>query len=364
MKVSKPLERQIQGFQFKIQQAISIKDEEIGRLSETLVHYKSKIVEAKEEIQRINHEIEITKESRDSANRCNKAQFEAQIALRNARHKEIIKQMQAEQAEEINKLHAEFSETLENLENEISPSYSEQFELVERSRINTLKMIEQYQTTIRELTSAENSEESISESDFERREKRIHDLQNIVKMRNEERLQSLLDSKKKLTECMQMLEDIDKDHISSIAEMKKKIADMDKTYTIEINDMRDNHHHVKVIQQQKYEQAIHQYNSLRRALTKLRAGHQSQLKQSMQEMSMIKTRFAASAPVSYKTENDDPQLLESIEKNRARLRNTKELIRQREEDLRKVRQENQSLKQELGRIRHHIEYPMRVPIYC
>ena len=150
MQISKPLERQIQGFQFKIQQAIAIRDEEINRLSETLITYKSKIIEAKEEIERIEHEIELAKYTKESTYRCNQATYERKIAMKKAEHNELIQRIQNEQAEEIDEMQRQFSETLNDLENHEISSYSEQFELIEKkktSNTNTLSEAKKLELT-------------------------------------------------------------------------------------------------------------------------------------------------------------------------------------------------------------------------
>ena len=166
MHVSKPFERTIQGFQFKIQQAIAIRDEEINRLSETLVTYKSKIVQAKEEIERIEHDIEIAKYTKESLYRCNQASYERKIALKKAQHNELIQSIQKEQAEEIDEMQRQFSETLHDLENHENSSYADQFEMIERKKESTLKLINQYQSTIHQFQNNPNPNDMSMDDSF------------------------------------------------------------------------------------------------------------------------------------------------------------------------------------------------------
>lgn len=398
MHVSKPFERTIQGFQFKIQQAIAIRDEEINRLSETLVTYKSKIVQAKEEIERIEHDIEIAKYTKESLYRCNQASYERKIALKKAQHNELIQSIQKEQAEEIDEMQRQFSETLHDLENHENSSYADQFEMIERKKESTLKLINQYQSTIHQFQNNPNPndmsmDDSFNAETIEKKEKRIRELQNIIKQRNEERLQSLLDSKSKLQECMRIIEEMDKEQEEETSKMKKKIDEIEKNYHEQLDEMVDNQKAIRVVQKQKLEQATRQYNSLRKALSKLKSGHQQQLKQTLHEMSQIKAKFTQSAPLVFNYQNtqsvvgkyqnahgysanstppaspisinnainkDYDNELDSIQKNRIKLRDSKRLIRQKEEDLSKARQENLSLKQEIGRLKHNIKYSQRM----
>lgn len=398
MHVSKPFERTIQGFQFKIQQAIAIRDEEINRLSETLVTYKSKIVQAKEEIERIEHDIEIAKYTKESLYRCNQASYERKIALKKAQHNELIQSIQKEQAEEIDEMQRQFSETLHDLENHENSSYADQFEMIERKKESTLKLINQYQSTIHQFQNNPNPndmsmDDSFNAETIEKKEKRIRELQNIIKQRNEERLQSLLDSKSKLQECMRIIEEMDKEQEEETSKMKKKIDEIEKNYHEQLDEMVDNQKAIRVVQKQKLEQATRQYNSLRKALSKLKSGHQQQLKQTLHEMSQIKAKFTQSAPLVFNYQNtqsvvgkyqnahgysanstppasptsinnainkDYDNEFDSIQKNRIKLRDSKRLIRQKEEDLSKARQENLSLKQEIGRLKHNIKYSQRM----
>ena len=50
-----------QGFQFRIQEELDVKDEQIDRLSDLLVSYKEKILEYKQQIVILNNQIEKSK---------------------------------------------------------------------------------------------------------------------------------------------------------------------------------------------------------------------------------------------------------------------------------------------------------------
>lgn len=393
MQISKPLERQIQGFQFKIQQAIAIQDEKINRLSETLVKYKSKIMESKEEIERIEHEIELAKYTKESIYRCNRATYERKIAMKKAQHNELIQSIQKEQADEIDEMQRQFSEILNDLENQKNTAYTEQFELIEKKKESTLKLITQYQSTIQQIQATSNQEASLDDSinleSVEKKEKRIQELQNIVKQRNEERLQCLLDSKDKLQQCMSIIEKMDKEQESQTSEKRKAIDEIERRYHEELDTMTENHKAIRTVLKQKLEQSSRQYNSLKKALSKLKYGYQQQLKQTLHEMTQIKERFTQSAPPAFSYQNAQSAMenryqnvhgfsanstppgsptsvanydyeSDSIEKNRIKLRNSKRLIREKEEDLDKARQENLSLKQEIGRLKHHIKYAQKM----
>ena len=362
MRSFKPLERQIQGFQFKLQQAIAIRDEEIDRLAETLVLYKSKIVELQNQIQMIDHEMEVVKERKDSNVKCDKAEIEAKIALKKRQHHQIKQRIQEEQAHEIDVLQDQFAQQLESLQGEASPAYIEQLQNIEKSKANTIKMLEQFNNAIQEMDDSNESEISLSAEEIERRDKRIQDLQEIVRLRNEERLESLRESKTKLEECMEMIENMNDEHERAVVNMKTKISEMDNRYVAEVSRMKEDHKALIMVQKAKLEKANNQYQRLRKALKTLKAGHQSQLKQSINEMNNVRSAFSQSAPASCGIENADPQRMKDIEKNKLKLLNSKTIIRQKEESLNRVRQENQRLKQEIGKIRHQLEYSYRIPL--
>ena len=215
-------------------------------------------------------------------------------------------------------------------------------------------------------------------------------MQNIIKQSNNERLQSLLDSKRKLQECMRIIEEMDKEQEAQTSEKRKRIDEIERSYHEELDSMTENHKNHRRALKQDLEIKTKQYNSLRKALSKLKYGHQQQLKQTLHEMSQIKERFTQSAPIVFSYQNTPSAIgnryqsahgysadstppgsptsianyinrdydyeSESIEKSRIKLRDSKRLIREKEEDLSKARQENLSLKQEIGRLKHNIKY--------
>lgn len=400
--MSHPLERQIQGFQFKIQEAIAIKDEEIDSLSETLVLMKSKIIEIKEEMQSIDQEIETIHSSRESAKRCNQAEYERLVSLKRAQHQELIQQIQASHLNEIDELQNQFSQTLQNAQKKSDLAYVDQFRQIERQKETTLALIDNYRSTIKQIksTNEELNSELIEDSQiqtehFQKNEQRIELLQQVIKQRNNERLRYLQESTEKLKECLKIIEKMDQDHIKQSNELRKSIEVIDQAYNEEVDSIKEKHRVECIVQKEMIKRATKNYQTLKTALTKLKNGHGELLKESQFQMQKVKERYAHSAPaspffnnsnslkifqnnISYNSmrstpiknpqpyisseTDDDSDEKESMEENRSRLRESKSLIRKKELDLDQIRKDNLILKQELGKLKHFVKYAPIVEI--
>ena len=97
-------DRQIQSFQFKIQQKLTLWDEEIERLSNRLNMTKSQIHYEKQRIEQLDREISNAIEYKDGEARQKTASFNAIIARAKANYHAQLQSMQTQHMEEITQL--------------------------------------------------------------------------------------------------------------------------------------------------------------------------------------------------------------------------------------------------------------------
>ena len=110
---SSVLNKQIQDFQFRIQQTVILHDEEINRLSDLLIMLKSEIIKGQQDLNSLVERIEHIYENRAYLSKKKVISRENTMARLKANHNKKIQELQTKMQEEISYVHQEFEKILE-----------------------------------------------------------------------------------------------------------------------------------------------------------------------------------------------------------------------------------------------------------
>lgn len=350
------LERQINLFQFKLQQALDLRDEEIDRLEETLDNYKIHIMELKRRIVETDQRIDFAKEQRFYDDNKINTELESSIANMEAHHHEFIQDLHNAQNEEIEELQTGFALLL--------AQSSQQCEKKLQKKINRIN--DEINETKDEIRSIRNSidiidnttEEEVSDEILEQIENQnqiISKLTHTIEVKNQERLEGLKTSKEKLQTCLQAIDQMDKEHIEEIQDLKEDIYEIDKSYKSQVNKLKQRQQDDLIKLKIELKSSQDSNRKLLHAVKKMQENHSRQLRENKYELETMKMRY--SAPV-FRNENVFMNSDESkeIQEIKSKFRSKRTEVINKERTLEQARSENEELKRHLGKLRHNIRF--------
>jgi hypothetical protein len=347
------LDRQTQAFQFRIQENLMLHDDEIERLANHLNNTKSKILEAKVRVIELGREIRDVLEFKSGDERRREATVNAAIAKFRAVHHQHLQQLQAEQTDEIE---AE-QRTFESQMNDIS-SYSrnklqdtaaavdqEIFKLraeVQAYRDSAEKIQEQEETvTVDMAENLQNIDHGV-----------IDELQNIVNQRNQERFQNLQQSREKLSRCVETLDQMVRSHTIAVEDRRRTLREIEQKYEASLAKIDERHKPRMARLTDALRDVQARTRILARAAHHLEHSNQKQLKETLTDLDSMKRRTLMTTDQPLTNAED----LTKVEAQKKHLMKIKRGIMMRDDALKRVRQENESLKKDVWRIRHELRF--------
>ncbi|EAY07454.1 hypothetical protein TVAG_499400 [Trichomonas vaginalis G3] len=349
---SPALDRQIQEFQFRIQQKLKLQDEEINRLSDHLVNIKSKIIETQKNCSKINDQIEQVKEYQASLVEKRKIDYESKLSQIHVSHLQDVQQLQEFQAAQVAELQKEFQECLDKVGIQSKEKSSEENAAIENELDNVRTLLQSLQEALEE---AKTQREDASSGTFDQvadvDRGVIDELRETLVIRTEDRMRNLRSSKAKLQQCINLIEDLDRKHELSVQQRRQKLSDCQKEYEETKRQLSEERNAQRADEQQRLREVTLKNKRLQRLKKRREADHTSNLRQTALEADLV--RGAGGIKLNtYLPENN----LSEREKLNQELANRKRDLKQKEKLLFEAREENDSLKSEIGKLKHIIRF--------
>jgi chromosome segregation ATPase len=347
------LDRQAQAIQFRVQQHLSLRDEEVERLSNVLNGVKTKILEARQQIREIDREIIEAREYQGGDARRKAVGLGTSLAKVRARHHKEMQELQNMQTGEIEIEQAQFEAEMERLTDTTHAKLAEQMEALDVEIGKHRKQVEAYQAS---ATKIEQHEEAVV-VDMEEHVETVNsavieELQEIVQQRNAERYQNLQQSKEKLSQCIETLDQMMRVHALAVNDRRTAIKEIEQKYESELVNLEERHRATKERLTANLRDVQQRTSTLLKAAHHLERSNQKQLSETMKELELMKNRTMA--------RTDQPLVKpQDHAKVEAQKKNLEKLTRRRigkEENLNQVRGTNQDLKREIWRIRHDLRF--------
>lgn len=378
---NKLLDRRVQYCQFRIQQAISLIDDEIGRLSQRLKIYNYQIIECRDKSQELDIQIKSAEISQDGFYRMRTADLKTHLSRLKAYQCQQIQEVKQKHALEVESMQHDFENILRNFNHQSQNFNNNDFETYNQKYINQEKMIQKqieiyrskvqtYREAIQQQQLEYNSESNLNDdSSFyeETNSPVISELMKTIEERNRERYQGLIDSKKKLAECIEKIESMDRQHKLKINNLTEQINSIEDEYEKQLSQLSEKHEIKMISLKNHLSEAEKRERTLSRAVNKLEAENQKQLKISKIELQTMQNSQFKKRSSSL---NEDLILDNNLQKSGNYYRQLKNLksdiiqlakkLRLREEELREKRGENQILKRVIGEVKHEIRFSRRM----
>ena len=175
---------------------------------------------------------------------------------------------------------------------------------------------------------------------------RLSRLETAVKQKNDERYASLMAAKSRLSDCVTTLEEMERNQILKINSLQNKLKALDNSYQMRQKRCIDQNTHQIETLKRKLEEAKRKEDMMKDSIDKVESAQKKQIYSTVRKGEELRLTMQAvnSAP---RTENID-----SDDISYAEYEKLKKLLEAKENELINARTENESMKRELGRLKH------------
>lgn len=370
------LDRRVQYCQFRIQQAISLIDDEIERLSRRLKIYNSQIFELGEKAQDLENQIRSAEISQDGYSRMRTADLKTILSKLKTRQNLEIQEIKEKYALEIESMQHDFANVLQSFNRHNSNFSSSDLKMFNESYNEREKMIqkeiEMYKSKIQTYNEAfqKKYEQQISFSNTNESSSFYADINSSVVLeltktiegRNKERYQSLMESKERMKECIEKMESMDREHKIKINNLTDQINSIEDEYQKLLSQLNDEQE-VKITDLKNQLSKVETREKiLSRAVHKLESENQKQLQKTKYELhKMESSNFKQTSTFSNLDNSQDTMsYYKRLKTLKAEMKQLMKKLHLKEEKLREKREENQALKREIGELKHEIRFTGRM----
>ena len=350
--VSFALDREVKKIQFRIQQEISLTDDEIQRMSEQLTEYKSEIVRKEKTLDKLQRDINEKMAAKDGRTKRNTVNQKMQFAQIQSDYHLYLQNLKKQQEEEISKLQDDFEEKLILFQNSTNDSIERKYQQVDKEMEELRSQISIHSTIVSKRTRVKDPIQAETRAHCETLNNNlILELRQIIQNKNQERAENLRQSKEKLMQCVETIEDIDKEHDREVQDRRKALEHLDRMYDKELRKLAQAQEHKLLMLKGHLLEAEKRTQILRRAAHKLEQSNEQQLHETMKEIDMMHIQDTS--------KSDYQQMLKEQEKGNMLNQKKAELaqkLREREQVLEKTRAENSQVKKDIAQVRHIIKF--------
>lgn len=346
------LDRQIQEFQFRIQQRLTLYDQEISRLAETLTTLKTKIVESQRTSIKIDEKIQQTIESKESNRKKRQIMRQSLMAQLEAKNNQAKQQLQDQQSKEVEELQKEFELKLEQISSQAGQKSDQESAQLEDEIENAKEILEDLENALEEAKAQREDNSSVTaEQVAEVDQHVIEELRATIKIRNDERMKNLKSSKAKLGECLKIIEDMERRFELTINQKRQQQTQMDQQYEDYKMNMQIEREEQRKEEQERLRQAQRRARKLNNLVSKLEREHQNSLRESVAQWESVRAGKSF-IPMSFSNQDISTRLLELREAhNKLRV-----ALKKKEKILMIARSDNDTLKSDIGKIKHKLKY--------
>jgi chromosome segregation ATPase len=348
------LDRQIEAFQFRIQQSLTLHDDELDRLSGHLNTVKSKILESKERIQELSREIEDAREMKSGDSTRQNATVSAAVAKCRSLHHQRLHEIQTAQTAEIEAEQRVFESGMDDITTYSQQKQSDAVGEIEREIAKVRAQIESYRDSTAKLV---NQDETISADMVQNLQiidqGAIEELQNVIQQRNQERYNNLQQSKEKLSQCVAALEDMSRSHGLAVADRRRALKEIQQKYEANLTKIEEAHGPRLLRLEQQLNDVQKRHRVLSRAAHHLEQSNQRELRSTMTSLDSMKRKCLMTTEAQLLTQND----LATVEARKKQVTKWQRALLTQDDRLRTLHHENETLKRDLWRLQHELRFP-------
>lgn len=350
------MERRMEQFQNRVQTNINLADDEIARLQSYLSTVQGEILDVKDKLNSHNIKSAQVQQEVIGRKKRSQAQIDAKIARMKADHHSKIQEIQQLHSDEIKSMQHDFEDTMAQLDQITREKTQKRVgpieDVMKQTEMTIKKMKDSFGSSERAAeTEAINDIKSLQELQYSRQQR----LEVAVQKRNQERLESLVQAKTRLSDCVNTLEEMERNHTISMENYKRQLEAMDNRYQEKIKRDSERQNRTTEGLSRKYAEYEKRYRALQRTIKKIKQHHQQQIEEAVREGETLKLTAAA-----YETQTtQSTKEISKIQSNNKLLIDLKRKLETRENELAQARTNNESMKREIARLKHEIRLRKR-----
>ena len=342
------LDRRLEQFQFKAQQQINIAEDKLQRVRDYYQSLQSEITEAEDNLNRLTLQVNQIEHSKKGKIKCQVAVKETKVAALKNAHQKKMHEISEEYEKQQNAMREDFEKTYDKIDKEAQDRAVEKAKPVDSEIKKVIALINKLKEEMEQKKG--DSDESLIEQESDRTHEmevqRIEHLEQKLEEQNKYRIDSLIEAKNQLSECVNVLEEMERNHYSQMERLKNVLDSMDSKYADQIKrDSATQKKETTAIKQSITEKE-QQVKSLQRILHRTEKRQRDALQKASAESEYLRVELVAvKKRASQKRENEN-----EFQVQQKKLSEINTQLTQRERILLKMRTDNETLKREIARI--------------
>lgn len=349
-------ERRVEQFKNKIQQHINLADDEIARLTSYLTTVKGDIEETKDKLNRMQIKLAQTSHEVAGRNKRNQAILNTKIAKLKYLYNMKKQECQSDHNKNISTIQEEFQKMMDSIHSNLKEKVNQETAPIEDEIQKTTTKLQMIQSTIAVSTKVLDETDmddmkSIQQVELAQQKQ----LEKAIQKRSQERLDSMLQAKSRLGECVSTLDEMERAHTTQMNKFKVQLDALDIQYQSKLK--RENDKHTKMMEtlQRKNTESEKRNGALQQTINKIAQHHKMQIASTRREGEHLQ--------LSIKTQEMQTELQskeeEKSKKYTEKLLLLKQKLESKENQLTAARTENESLKREVNRLKHEARVAKR-----
>ncbi|EAX91301.1 hypothetical protein TVAG_065170 [Trichomonas vaginalis G3] len=343
-------ERQLETFQFRIQEETNLMDDEIVRLNNHLQFIEAEIIDAQDKYNNLS----VKYDQRDQFQKGKEART---IVSRNALLNEIksdyygqMAKLGEEQTKQIQTIHNEFEEFFSQVEPWMNTKIEKEITPIEQKISAIKEKIERVKNTVVQSQDVDIKSayaELTASQEFD--DEQLRRLEATLKEKTKERLENLSRCQEQLQDCINVLEEKENAYQLKVKELTSKLDLMETHHKDKIKKETDKQERELTQMRQKLQETLKRAADVKKASD----ASSNNMKTQLNAILIDNQSLLSSVPKSIAVETQAQTNTELQDETRK----LEQLFQKREQDenrLAEARTRNESLKRELARLRHEL----------
>lgn len=381
--MSSVFEKRLDRLQNKIQVKINLANDEIDRLKSDYAIIQGEIIEVMDLLNKLKNNMTQVKHLKSGMNIRKQVSIDTMVSKMKSDYTLRLQELEMSHSQQINILNQDYENSMKEIERHSDIIFEEQVEplnkQIEQMKEDLKKMKYEYQaiSSINNQSLSQSSLNSAMDDEFrsshDEEVQKIRSLEKKIHATNQERLNSILQGKERLQQCVETIDEMEKNHSTEMDNYKTKLDALDNMYQDKIRLATEKHHRTIETLTKKLNQYNDKINSIQSTIQKVQDHHKLQIDRAIAEGDSLSSQISEKAK-QYSASFSGLNLNISIQKSEIsnsndysqvrdamdRLSQLKEKLEKCENELFRERTENESMKREIARLKHEKKMAPRI----
>lgn len=356
--MSRTYQRRLEQFQARLEQSLSLADDEIDRLTQYLNSLKAECLDITDKLGRFSIQYKQNQHERRGKKMKEQSTKETKLAILESEHNSLVVRLTKEHAERMNQIREDYMKAINESDNKSQKSSNRELKKLDHiiSKLETI--IKRENDRINGVHDINDKEEEISENaeanakmiqeTIKLQEKKIKSLQDSIKQREDERLAHLERGKSHFNSAMNTLEANEASHQAKIENLREVLESVDNKYKQTLEELKTSHKKSILTSKKRLLKAQKKLHQIQKQIVSTEETQQQKIQALNEKHMNLKSQYQQ---IRNKTRSmPSTQDIHNLEKQYAQLKQT---LVEHENILKNYRSNNHALKREIARLQHN-----------